>query len=286
MSRYNDTYLSLTERTRMANNEGSDVFVSIHQNSAESPSANGIETFYYSPRTDSKELANDIQNDIINATDAYNRGIKTANFAVIKTAQMSSSLVECGFISNPTEAQNLSSSSYQDKVAEGIVNGIMDYLSQNIILNNNSGNQNPDNSLGKTTEKGTIKVSDSLNVRSGAGTSYSVVGSLKNGTSVEIVETSGNWYKIKYGNGYGYVSKDYITLQNRSIAENTITKEGTVVTVALKVRESNNFDSNVIGTIAMGQKVSVIEDDNEWGKISYKGIDGYILNEYIDFNIA
>ena len=372
MSRYNDTYLSLTERTRMANNEGSDVFVSIHQNSAESPSANGIETFYYSPRTDSKELANDIQNDIINATDAYNRGIKTANFAVIKTAQMSSSLVECGFISNPTEAQNLSSSSYQDKVAEGIVNGIMDYLSQNIILNNNSGNQNPDNSLGKTTEKGTIKVSDSLNVRSGAGTSYSVIGSLKNGTSVEIVgtsgnwykikygndygyvskdyvtlnsssnsntgntsnsgstnntpatsttkgtvkvsdslnirsgagtsysvigslkngtsveivETSGNWYKIKYGNGYGYVSKDYITLQNRSIAENTITKEGTVVTVALKVRESNNFDSNVIGTIAMGQKVSVIEDDNEWGKISYKGIDGYILNEYIDFNIA
>ena len=162
----------------------------------------------------------------------------------------------------------------------------MYYLSQNIILNNNSGNQNPDNSLSKTTEKGTIKVSDSLNVRSGAGTSYSVIGSLKNGTSVEIVGTSGNWYKIKYGNGYGYVSKDYITLQNRSIAENTITKEGTVVTVALKVRESNNFDSNVIGTIAMGQKVSVIEDDNEWGKISYKGIDGYILNEYIDFNIA
>ena len=142
MSRYNDTYLSLTERTRMANNEGSDVFVSIHQNSAESPSANGIETFYYSPRTDSKELANDIQNDIINATDAYNRGIKTANFAVIKTAQMSSSLVECGFISNPTEAQNLSSSSYQDKVAEGIVNGIMDYLSQNIILNNKGGVSN------------------------------------------------------------------------------------------------------------------------------------------------
>ena len=48
---------------------------------------------------------------------------------------MSSSLVECGFISNPTEAQNLSSSSYQDKVAEGIVNGIMDYLNNNVILN-------------------------------------------------------------------------------------------------------------------------------------------------------
>ena len=376
MSRYNDTYLSLTERTRMANNEGSDVFVSIHQNSAESPSANGIETFYYSPRTDSKELANDIQNDIINATDAYNRGIKTANFAVIKTAQMSSSLVECGFISNPTEAQNLSSSSYQDKVAEGIVNGIMDYLNNNVILNNsgtqkpgdstttetvqtgtvkvsnslnvrsgagtnysvlgslsngakveivgtsgswykikygsgygyvskdyvtvssssnnsssnsgssNSGSSNNTITTPSTSTTGTIKVNDTLNVRSGAGTSYSVIGSLKNGATIEIVETVNSWYKIKFNNGYGYVSKDYVVLQNRSIAENVAMKEGTVVTVALKVRESNNFESDIIGTIAMGEKISVLEDNGEWSKISYKQSNGYILNEYVDFNIA
>ena len=443
MSRYDDTYLSLTDRTYMANKEGSDVFVSIHQNSATSSSAKGIETYYYSTRQDSKELATDIQNDLIQATNATNRGVKTANYAVIKTASMSSSLVECGFISNPTEAQNLSSSSYQDKVAEGIVNGIMDYLNNNVILNN-SGTQKPEDSttegvqtgtvkvsgalnvrsgagtsysvLGSlsngakveivgtsgswykikygsgygyvskdyitvsssndsnnggsnnntttpsTSTTGTIKVNDTLNVRSGAGTSYSVIGSLKNGASVEIVETSGSWYKIKYGsgygyiskdyvtvnsssnssnsgtttstskgivnvsstlnvrsgagtnystigtlnknetveivetvnswykikfnNGYGYVSKDYIVLQNRSIAEATATKEATVVTVALKVRESNDFASDIIGTIAMGEKVSVLENSGEWSKISYKQSNGYILNEYVDFNIA
>ena len=60
---------------------------------------------------------------------------------------MSSSLVECGFISNPTEAKNLSSSSYQDKVAEGIVNGIMEYLESNVILNNSGGNSNNNSCL-------------------------------------------------------------------------------------------------------------------------------------------
>ena len=94
MSRYDDTYLSLTDRTYMANKEGSDVFVSIHQNSATNSSAKGIETYYYSTRQDSKELATDIQNDLIQATNATDRGVKTANYAVIKTASMSSSLVE------------------------------------------------------------------------------------------------------------------------------------------------------------------------------------------------
>ena len=375
MSRYDDTYLSLTQRSRMANNWGSDIFVSIHQNSATSSSANGIETYYYSSRQDSRELATEIQNDLIKATNAVNRGVKTANYSVIQTARMSSNLVECGFISNPTEAKNLSSSSYQDKVAEGIVNGIMEYLQMNVILNNSNTNSGSSSSTGSssssstttqsgtvkvngglnvrsgagtgysvigslsngskveivetsgtwykikygsgygyvskdyitvsssssgnssssstgssssstTIQSGTVKVNGGLNVRSGAGTSYSVIGSLSNGSKVEIVETSGTWYKIKYGSGYGYVSKDYITINTRSIAENTVLKEGTAVTLALKVRDESNYEANIVGTIAMGEKVSVVEDNGEWSKIQYNDTIGYILNEYVDFNIA
>ena len=376
MSRYDDTYLSLTQRSRMANNWGSDIFVSIHQNSATSSSANGIETYYYSSRQDSRELATEIQNDLIKATNAVNRGVKTANYSVIQTARMSSNLVECGFISNPTEAKNLSSSSYQDKVAEGIVNGIMEYLQMNVILNNSNTNSGSSSSTGSssssstttqsgtvkvngglnvrsgagtgysvigslsngskveivetsgtwykikygsgygyvskdyitvsssssgnssssstgsssssstTIQSGTVKVNGGLNVRSGAGTGYSVIGSLSNGSKVEIVETSGTWYKIKYGSGYGYVSKDYITINTRSIAENTVLKEGTAVTLALKVRDESNYEANIVGTIAMGEKVSVVEDNGEWSKIQYNDTIGYILNEYVDFNIA
>ena len=364
MSRYDDTYFSLTDRTRMANNWGADIFVSIHQNSATSSSAKGIETYYHPTRQDSRELASEIQDDLIQYTNAVDRGVKTANYAVIRTASMSSSLVECGFVSNPTEAKNLSSSSYQDKVAEGIVNGIMDYLEENVILNNagsNNNNNNSGSSNTTTTQSGTVKVNGALNVRSGAGTSYSVIGSLSNGAKVEIVETSGSWYKIKYGSGYGYISKDYVTVSSssnsgstntttmqsgtvkvngalnvrsgagtnysvigslsngakveivetsgswykikygsgygyvskdyilvntRSIVENTVLREGTAVTLSLKVRYESNYESNVMGTIAMGEKVSVLEDNGEWSKIEYNGKMGYILNEYVDFNIV
>ena len=288
MSRYDDTYLSLTDRTYMANKEGSDVFVSIHQNSATNSSAKGIETYYYSTRQDSKELATDIQNDLIQATNATDRGVKTANYAVIKTASMSSSLVECGFISNLTEAQNLSSSSYQDKVAEGIVNGIMDYLNNNVILNN-SGTQKPgDSTTTETVQTGTVKVSNSLNVRSGAGTNYSVLGSLSNGAKVEIVGTSGSWYKIKYGSGYGYVSKDYVTVSsssnnsssnsgssNSGSSNNTTTTPSTSTTGTIKVNDTLNVRSgagtsySVIGSLKNGATVEIVETSGSWYKIKY-----------------
>ena len=300
MSRYDDTYLSLTDRTYMANKEGSDVFVSIHQNSATNSSAKGIETYYYSTRQDSKELATDIQNDLIQATNATDRGVKTANYAVIKTASMSSSLVECGFISNPTEAQNLSSSSYQDKVAEGIVNGIMDYLNNNVILNN-SGTQKPgDSTTTETVQTGTVKVSNSLNVRSGAGTNYSVLGSLSNGAKVEIVGTSGSWYKIKYGSGYGYVSKDYVTVSsssnnsssnsgssNSGSSNNTTTTPSTSTTGTIKVNDTLNVRSgagtsySVIGSLKNGATVEIVETSGSWYKIKYGSGYGYVSKDYV-----
>ena len=304
MSRYDDTYLSLTDRTRMSNNWGSDIFVSIHQNSATSSSAKGIETYYYSTRQDSKELASEIQEDLIQSTNGVNRGVKTANYAVIRTSSMSSSLVECGFISNPTEAKSLSSSSYQDKVAEGIVNGIMEYLESNVILNNSGGNANNNSGSTTTTQSGTVKVNGALNVRSGAGTSYSVIGSLNNGAKVEIVETSGSWYKIKYGSGYGYVSKDYVTVSssnnsgstdsgnsnngsnsnsnNNGNSSSTTIQSGTVkVNGALNVRSGAGTSYSVIGSLSNGAKVEIVETSGSWYKIKYGSGYGYVSKDYV-----
>ena len=50
-----------------------------------------------------------------------------------------------------------------------------------------------------------------MNVRSGAGTSYGVIGNLKKGNSASVVGSTNGWYKIKYGSGYGYISSKYTT---------------------------------------------------------------------------
>ena len=201
MSRSSDIYYSLSERAEMANNYGADAFVSIHQNSAESASANGIETYYNRNKEEDKPLSSDIQKQVINQTGAKNRGVKNAGFTVLVKSNMISALVECGFITNELEVKKLSDSAYQDKLATGIADGIENYLKSNVIIEES-----------QITATGTVIKTDSLNVRKGLSTSFDIIGQLNGGDKVSIVGKSDNWYKIEYNGTYGYVSGSYIEL--------------------------------------------------------------------------
>lgn len=116
----------LAARVRMAHNANADIFVSIHANANEKSSAVGAMTFYYSDK--STTLARKIQDGIIKATGAVDKGIATESFHVIRNTNMPSVLVETGFITNPNEAALLSNNNYQNKVADGIYNGIVQYF--------------------------------------------------------------------------------------------------------------------------------------------------------------
>ena len=201
MSRSSDIYYSLSERAEMANDYGADAFVSIHQNSAESASANGIETYYNRNKEEEKPLSNDVQTQVINKTGATNRGVKNAEFTVLVKSNMISALVECGFISNESEVKNLSDSDYQDKLATGIADGIENYLKSNVIIEES-----------QITATGKVINTDSLNVRKGPSTSFDIIGTLSGGEKVKIVAKSNNWYKIEYNGTHGYVSASYIEL--------------------------------------------------------------------------
>lgn len=131
MTRSNDTYVGLQERVNIAKKANVDTFVSIHTNSFSSSSANGTETYYSLSRAstkvdDSKQLATFIQNRLYKALDTTNRGVKTANFAVLRTP-FPSTLVELAFISNASDAAKLGSEQDQQKAADAIAAGIMDY---------------------------------------------------------------------------------------------------------------------------------------------------------------
>lgn len=123
MTRNTDTYITLSNRYSIANNNKADLFVSVHANSSTS-SASGVETLY----KNSKTFANLIQNEMIKETGAKSRGLKyRSDLAVLNGTKMPSALVEVGFISNATEASKIGNNAYQEKLAVGIVNGIAKY---------------------------------------------------------------------------------------------------------------------------------------------------------------
>jgi len=128
MRRTGDQYHTLDEIVSMANNSGADIFISIHNNASVSTSANGTET-YWCPNgvNGSSQLASLVQSSVLSQIGRANRGVKTANFRVIKYTNMPAALVECAFVSNPTEAELLKTDSFQEKCAVGLFNAINEF---------------------------------------------------------------------------------------------------------------------------------------------------------------
>lgn len=126
-SRTTDRYLSLAQRTRLANNSKADLFVSIHINSFTRATAHGVETFSHTGSKNGAKLAKAIQDELVK-TGLFrsNRGVKTANFYVIRNTTMPAALTELGFISNKEDVKIMTTK--QDELAKAIADGILKYL--------------------------------------------------------------------------------------------------------------------------------------------------------------
>lgn len=124
-----DRDVPLKERTDTANAWGADLFVSIHANAAGDnwSAAGGIETYVYVTRPAAAvALANAVQRQLIRATGLADRGVKSADYFVLRETRMTAILVECGFMTNRVEAELLKSDEYRRKCAKAIVAGIVE----------------------------------------------------------------------------------------------------------------------------------------------------------------
>ena len=143
-----------------------------------------------------------------------------------------------------------------------------------------------------TSQSGTIvNITSSLNVRSGASTSSSIIGHLSNGAKVTVTGTSGDFYAIKYNNTTGYVSKGYIKVGGTSGTTGTNTSTGTTttnqagrvvnITSNLRVRSAASSSASVLGYLLNGASVTVTGTSGDWYAISYNGKTGYVSKSYI-----
>ncbi|GAB7386750.1 hypothetical protein BSNK01_05860 [Bacillaceae bacterium] len=127
-TRLTDTFLTLEERVKLANERSADLFISVHANSfPANPQAKGLETYYYTSM--SKKFAEIVHRHLIEATGSYDRGVKTARFYVIRNTKMPAVLIETGFVTNPEEEKRLNSAAFQEAIARAVVEAIKEYQS-------------------------------------------------------------------------------------------------------------------------------------------------------------
>jgi len=172
MSRTSDRFVSLAERSRLANRSGADLFVSIHANAARrGRTASGVEVFVLTPsvtdakraaaaarrynpadwlpgacvavssaargavfralmgeyRREAKRLARLVHAELDRVTPARGRGVKTANFAVLRETYRPAVLVELGFLSNSREEKLLASRRYRERLAAALARALARY---------------------------------------------------------------------------------------------------------------------------------------------------------------
>lgn len=127
MMREADATVELTDRPRMAREKGATIMVSIHANASPRASINGSETYYLTPQ--SLALAQTIQDELAVVLGIPSRGVKTANFLVLRDSGIPTVLVETAFISHADGEAQLRDSGFRQRVAEAVYRGITRFLS-------------------------------------------------------------------------------------------------------------------------------------------------------------
>ena len=119
-------------RVKIGNESSADIFVSIHLNKIPEEQYWGWQTFYKQESPEGQKLATSIQNSLNDSIQKDNTRVpmKIDNIYIIKHIEIPTTIVECGFLSNPEEEQLLLTDEYQNKLAWGIYTGIMDYFYQ------------------------------------------------------------------------------------------------------------------------------------------------------------
>src|SRR5437867_4464308 len=122
MTRDRDVFVPFATRVAIANSYRNAIFVCVHFNATNRMGAGGIETYFYS--RDSLPLASAVHYYVVGGAPSANRGVRRRGYYVLRKTNIPAVLVECGFLTNPTEGAYAQTASYRQKLAEEIAAGV------------------------------------------------------------------------------------------------------------------------------------------------------------------
>ena len=171
------------------------------------------------------------------------------------------------------------------------VNGVEGYVSTSFLSSTNPSTNSSTSNGTTATPTTTMYVTPDagLNLRKGAGTSYSVIRTLSKGTAVTVHSSSNGWSKISVNGVEGYVSTSFLSSTNPST--NSSTSNGTTATptttmyvtpdAGLNLRKGAGTSYSVVKTLSKGTAVTVHSSSNGWSKVSANGVEGYVSTSYL-----
>lgn len=129
MTRSDDTFVELKERAAIANRLGADVMVSIHCNSCDEPGRLSGTSVYYD-HSHSEGLARLVQHELVAALGTSDKGVRNANFAVIRRAVVPGILVEVAYVNHPEDLRRLVHPNFRERAARAMAEGVIKFLAQ------------------------------------------------------------------------------------------------------------------------------------------------------------
>ncbi|SFJ47943.1 Cell wall-associated hydrolase, NlpC family [Terrisporobacter glycolicus] len=191
----------------------------------------------------------------------------------------STSYAKIATLTNGTKVKVITTSGDWSKISSGSITG---YVSNQYL---SSKAPSSDNDSNETSITKYVDASVGLNVRKGAGTSYSVITTLSHGTKVTVKSTSNGWSKITSGSVTGYVSSAYLSSNKPSTGNDSNNETSTTKYVdskpGLNVRRGAGTSYSVITTLNHGTKVTVKSTNNGWSKITSGSVTGYVSSTYL-----
>ncbi|TMN22118.1 N-acetylmuramoyl-L-alanine amidase [Lentibacillus cibarius] len=129
LTRSDDTFIQLEDRVRISQTNETDAFISLHYNAFPLNGVNGFSTYYYADGEE-QQFADDIQSALEQYLDLNSRGTRQNDYHVLRENSDLSILVELGFMTNPYDLSIIQTKEHRENVADGIVEGIMEYFNK------------------------------------------------------------------------------------------------------------------------------------------------------------
>ena len=118
----------MQKRTEIINNSGAQILISIHMNKFSGSGENGAQVFFEQNDADSQKLANSIRDILVANFDNARKLTLAGDYYILNNTEPIGVIVECGFLSNPTEEKLLQQEEYQNKMCYSIYSGIINFL--------------------------------------------------------------------------------------------------------------------------------------------------------------